>query len=158
MGKNKFYLLLLGTSGLSAVIGVMLGYFVFGPIGISAYASIDSSANAMRYENASTIEDYIADEPLYAYVTYDKAYTPFEPEISEISEIDETEPMHNFIVTTANGFIVVYFADGKADGQLKEITQTPTNALPQEEQERLAQGIRIYTEEALMRILEDYGS
>ena len=144
MQKTKYYTILFGVCTLSSAMGVALGYFIFSPIGGSTGVI---GANAAHYSS------YYLDE-IPAYVNFD------------ISAVQETDPeipyeltheiSYSYIVTSHEGFIAVYRAGEKPE--LMEITTTPTNALPQEEQDRLSQGIHIHTEEALIRILEDFGS
>ena len=62
-----------------------------------------------------------------------------------------------YLVTALDGYIVVYYAMENGGG-LKEVTSTAIGALALEEQERLKAGIRIYSDEALALILQDYGS
>lgn len=56
------------------------------------------------------------------------------------------------------GFIAVFYDDEVNGTNLREITNTPINALSPEEQEKLRQGIQIKGDEDLYRALEDYGS
>jgi len=161
MEKRKYYAILIGACVISAVLGISIGYFVIGPVGVSARgesarANAAASGNLPTYgtlfdgfyalnennENSENNENYLS-----AYANHD-IYT----------RQNENEHMHGFIVTSHDGFIVVYYAGGKSEGLLRETTSTPVNALPPEDRERLAQGIRVYTEEALVRLLEDYGS
>jgi hypothetical protein len=132
MEKRKFHVILFAMCALSAVIGIMLGYFVFGPIGVSA----------TMFE----LQELSIGKP----VNYEI------PATQGFAKIEFEEQEYKFTVASENGYIVVYYA-GESP-QIKEITFTPINALPAEEQERLARGIHIYTEEELVRILEDYGS
>ena len=84
-----------------------------------------------------------------------------------VSEIDEnahetvpevsSAPLHQYVVTAQDGYLVVLSA-GKTGEQMHTITSISISALPPEEQERLSNGIPIYDEMALFRILEDYGS
>ena len=65
-----------------------------------------------------------------------------------------------YILRTDHGFVTVFYIQ---DGQdqpltLKERTRTPVSALSPEERKRLSDGIYIYTEEQLVRLLQDYGS
>ena len=69
----------------------------------------------------------------------------------------EEEPSYLYVVTTLDGYIAIYYAEEQGGG-LKEITSTSISALGQEELARLAIGIRIYSEESLVRLLQDYGS
>ncbi|MCL1863997.1 MAG: BofC C-terminal domain-containing protein [Defluviitaleaceae bacterium] len=127
MENKKFFASLIGACVFSSVLGLLLGYFIFGPIGVSA-----------RTGESEWVEEIPTEYTLH---------TNTEPP-PETPEDD-----YKFVVTSKDGVIVVYQGE-----TLKETTQTYINALPTEEQERLAQGIPIRTEEALVRILEDYGS
>ncbi|MCL2578146.1 MAG: hypothetical protein FWE27_08890 [Defluviitaleaceae bacterium] len=135
MQNSKYYTFLFSACTVSAIFGVALGYFIFGPIGVSAGVANSNGAN------------YI--EP------YSENYTIYDYDDAQESETESTEPAHNYILTVNDGYIVVLHA---GDEDIKEVTFTPANTLPIEDQERLAQGIRVYTEEALIRILEDFGS
>ncbi|HHW67178.1 hypothetical protein [Defluviitalea raffinosedens] len=70
--------------------------------------------------------------------------------------ISSKSPYH-FVVGEYNGYITIFYNN---DGELeiKEITETPISSLPIEEQNKLKAGIKVYGEEALIRILEDYTS
>ncbi|MCL2216118.1 MAG: hypothetical protein FWB91_03755 [Defluviitaleaceae bacterium] len=152
MAKSRMYVLI-GICAVSALLGIGLGYFVFGPIGFSAReADLENNAD---YE---IFQKYAPNEPdfLLAYSDITPEHNPG-PDDSP-AEAPSPEPLHRFVVTTLDGYIVVYHAALDGRGEIMEITSTPVNALPLVEQSRLAQGIRIYTEEALIRILEDYGS
>ena len=70
---------------------------------------------------------------------------------------DEADPQPKYVVTKQDGLIVVRYPDHQGGG-IHTITNTHTTALPQEEQDRLAGGIHVYTQDALFRVLEDYGS
>ena len=100
------------------------------------------------------------------YVAYAEAAPPNQsPFVAVIPETQppptETPPpepeQHLYIVTTTNGYLAIYHSENNGGG-LKELTTTTVCALPREEQEALKAGIRIYTEEALVRLLQDYGS
>ena len=71
--------------------------------------------------------------------------------------LEAITPSHLYVVTTTNGYLAIYHAE-KNGGGLKELTTTTVCTLSPEEQELLAKGIRIYSEEALARLLQDYGS
>jgi len=62
-----------------------------------------------------------------------------------------------YIIGVQNGFIAVFIDDGEAI-RLKAETEIPIHALPEEEQLRLIEGIRVDSAAALARLLEDYGS
>jgi hypothetical protein len=135
MEKRKFSVTLLAACTLSAFIGIMLGFFVLGSIGVSATMT--------EPEMLSIGKPEYADYSIPTVTEYRN-----EPEVREAG--------HSFILGSKDGYIAVYYAGDTPE--IKEMTFTPINALPIEEQERLAQGIHIYTEEALVRILEDYES
>jgi len=101
------------------------------------------------------------------YLQQDLSFASFQleplPTQAEVAYIPEPEPAsapaHKYVVTSHNGYIVVHYAahESKSD-PLRTATNISISSLAPEELERLAQGIHIYTEEALFRILEDYGS
>jgi hypothetical protein len=88
------------------------------------------------------------------YVLYSKIAAEAQPLAPQEKSVPPA-PSHAYILTARDGYIVVLHAHDRTE---KEITPTPVNIFPPEEQERLAQGIYVYTEEALFRLLEDYGS
>ncbi|MCL2225175.1 MAG: hypothetical protein FWB96_09455 [Defluviitaleaceae bacterium] len=137
MQKAKYYGLLCGLCTVSAVAGIALGYFIFGPIGVNAGVSNSSGGG-----KPAPYSEY--------YPAYKNDYAALE------NETAQEEPTHSYILTVNDGYIVVLHAGAK--DAIMEVTSTPVNALPLEEQARLEQGIRLYSEEALFRILEDYGS
>ena len=65
-----------------------------------------------------------------------------------------------YILRTDHGFITVFYIQNGQDQPLtiKERTNTPASSLSPEEKKRLSDGIYIYTEEQLVRLLQDYGS
>ena len=63
-----------------------------------------------------------------------------------------------YILSEQNGYIAVFYKFPVNGTNLKEITSTHINALPPEEKARIATGIEVEGENALMKILEDYGS
>jgi len=69
----------------------------------------------------------------------------------------DTTPTHRYVVTVVDGFVAVFYA-AHSGGALKEITTYAVNTFPSYDLERLEAGIFIYSEEALARILQDYGS
>ena len=63
-----------------------------------------------------------------------------------------------YIVGIADGVIAVFHAMAEEGKELRELTTTPIGAITPEERHRLSRGIPIYSEEQLLRILQDYGS
>jgi len=110
-------------------------------------------------------------EPAVAYASEADLYQAGMPHMAvmpELYELQTTENMypppneeqmmtHLYVVTTLDGYIVIYHATENG-GEIKELTSTSVCALAPEELERLNAGILIYTDEALARILQDYGS
>ena len=135
MQNSKYYVFLLGICIVAAIAGVALGYFVFGPIGVYAGIATTTGESHIVLPREDTSSAYCR-------------------ETEETAK--EPEPDHDFILTVDDGYIIVLHAGDERE--IKETIYTAADALPQEELERLASGIRIYTEEALIRILEDYGS
>ena len=80
-----------------------------------------------------------------------------EPLVFDRQVPHDATPTYLYVVTVLDGYIVVYHAPGFGGG-IKELTSTPIGALEQEELERLIAGVRVYSDEALVRVLQDYGS
>ena len=68
------------------------------------------------------------------------------------------ESSMEYILTTKNGFLAVYYADAIHGGILKEVTSIPVAGLSEDEITRLERGILIHGIENLMRAMQDYGS
>jgi hypothetical protein len=64
----------------------------------------------------------------------------------------------NYTLGIKDGFVAVFYDEGAELTGLKEITDTPVNALTSEERERLTIGIPVNGYERLVRLLEDYSS
>lgn len=144
--EKRGMLMLIGACTISALLGIGMGYLVFGPIGFSAQIN----GHVGQYAPASEPEFLLADFDIFS-----DSYATNPP---DYPVVQSPESYHRFLVTSHDGYIAVYHTDGDGSNELMEVTTTRTNALPLVEQQRLAHGIRIYTEEALIRILEDYGS
>ena len=71
---------------------------------------------------------------------------------------DSTSP--RYLLGTDHGFVAVFYVNtGTGQSQrLKERTRTPESSLSPVERERLQRGIYLYTEEQLVKALQDYGS
>ena len=126
----------------SVLMGFALGFIVFGPV-----------QQTVAYADTAAVH-YLS-EPYFAPINPENCMPP----VAEYSQPAEYEPpaSHLYVVTMLDGYIVVYYAEENGGG-IKELTNTFAGALATEEQERLAMGIRIYTDEELARILQDYGS
>jgi len=71
----------------------------------------------------------------------------------------EAEPAKpRYLLGTDHGFVAVFSISDSNTQILIERTNTPEIALSPEERERLESGIFIYTEEQLVKALQDYGS
>ena len=61
-----------------------------------------------------------------------------------------------FTISSHEGFVAVFYDNDQS--QVKELTNRPIDALAEEEQKRLAEGIQVRGNEELIRALEDFGS
>ena len=118
----------------SVFIGFIVGYIIFG-------------AGDLTVVYAEAPPAYEARGAHIAYVAAE--------EEADAPQEEEHEPEHLYVVSALNGYIVVYHANGE---EVKEFTSTPVGTLSSDELKRLIYGIRIYSDEALARILQDYGS
>jgi len=126
----------------SVLMGFAVGYVFFGPGEYLAYA-----------DSADTYQPHQAEAPNMAGI-YIEAPIPPSP---QQPEPDLEEEAYLYLVTTMDGYIVIYHASENGGG-MKEMTSTTVGSLAPEELERLTKGIKIYSDEALARLLQDYGS
>jgi len=138
---NKYeHFIAIGLCAFSAVIGLLIGYLFFEP---SSFAEAANTQDGYLQQDVS-----IEDVGIELFSSSE--------EMLLVPELPP-QPAHLYVLTSQDGYIIVRYAEGNGEG-IRTITSTPVTSLAWEEQERLADGIRIYTEEALIRILEDYGS
>ncbi len=64
----------------------------------------------------------------------------------------------NYTIGIKDGFVAVFYDDVVGESNIKEVTDMPITALSEEEQARLLSGIRVKSEDELLKVLEDYGS
>ncbi|MCL2674045.1 MAG: hypothetical protein FWE92_01790 [Defluviitaleaceae bacterium] len=64
----------------------------------------------------------------------------------------------HYVVTEHEGFVAVFRRNGAAPLSLVEVTRTPLSSLSLSEQARIREGVVVYSEEALLRIIQDYES
>jgi hypothetical protein len=129
-GERKLYILIITACVLSVLSGLAFGYLLFG--GASVNANIHTRADEV---------------------------VPTSGTVNEVVTIDgfAEDVLPRYVVTAVNGYVAVFYAD-HAGGGIMETTTIPLNVLPEYDILRLTQGIYIYTDEALARILQDYGS
>lgn len=127
-----------------SLLGFGAGFVVFGPLRTS-------------HSVAATETGYLQHDMSIAGLEFPPRMEEVVPEPEQESPVPPAA--HLYVVTTQNGYITVHLAnvDGRAGEQVRTLS-TSVASLPAEEQERLAHGINVYTEDALIRILEDYGS
>lgn len=65
---------------------------------------------------------------------------------------------HRYVLSLFDGYVAVFSASGEAATDVMEVTGTPASALSPDERRRLTTGIKIFSEDQLARILQDYGS
>ena len=137
---KKYYLLL------STVFGMMFG------------ASVATAA-CMLWLPASARTASAITEPKGQPTVREQAgalrYSDY-PALSELPDGDYEQETHKYLLSSYNGYIAVYNARNIA--QIIKVTDTPIFALPQEERERLADGILIEDDDQLTGLLQDYGS
>jgi len=151
MGKYRTYVML-AAAVIFSVVGILFGYFVFGPVLTSVADGTSYTAQA-RYP-------YIHENTTIAGIEeIDVHYQPAD-DIYSMHGQNLVYPPVIYVVTVQDDFIIVRHVEavGKVCGPMYMTTNTPVSALPIEEQQRLADGIFIYDEDSLFRILEDFGS
>jgi len=97
--------------------------------------------------------------------TQEVAASPPEPHIYKLSHAAATSPAAiapeansaapKYVLGASEGFVAVFYYNRP---DIKELTRTPTSSLTTDEFNRLSEGVYIYTEEQLVRILQDYDS
>jgi hypothetical protein len=134
--EKKIYTIIIGSCVLSVLLGVGFGYLIFGGASVNATLYTGNTTQAsVPAISSGTLSEIIASQP----------------------DNDDAPPSHRYLVTVVDGYITVFYADHTGGG-LKETTTSPAYILPSADLERLQEGIRVYTEEALARVLQDYGS
>jgi len=129
----------------SVLMGFVLGYVFFG-VGEPVLAYGDTPVIYQAYAPSFT-SDYPPDSE-----------SPYSPaNVYDMPIIEAQEASHLYVVTVLGGYIAIYYAEDYG-GRLKEVTSTTVGTLSPEELERLAAGIKIYSDEALALILQDYSS
>jgi len=154
------YHIMIGILSLSALLGIGIGYLVFGPL--HATAIVSEQPQSVYYQSDNTmLAGLMYDESHTLYCSLEQSYGHYYcmTEVETGIRIG-TEETHSFIVTSYEGYVAIlhFEQNGKLEWQLHEITTTPVSGLSREEQERLIVGIPVYTQEELTRILQDYGS
>lgn len=71
--------------------------------------------------------------------------------------VKEKSPFY-YIIGEKDGSVAVFYENPVNGIRLREITDTPISSLPEVEQNKLKAGIRIYGEDELINVLEDYSS
>jgi hypothetical protein len=63
-----------------------------------------------------------------------------------------------YVVGELNGYVAVFYTEEVNGTYVKEMLNMPVQTLPAADRARLAAGISVHGDEALMKILQDYGS
>lgn len=97
--------------------------------------------------------------------TQEVAASPPEHHIYKLNRVESTSPaaivqtediaIPKYILGASEGFVAVFYYDRP---DIKELTGTPTSSLTSDEFNRLTEGVNIYSEEQLVRFLQDYDS
>jgi hypothetical protein len=77
--------------------------------------------------------------------------------------INDSNKNQNYLISTKDGHVAVFYLDkdnidNMSNLILKEITPTPIDSLTLEDRERLYRGIKIFGDETLSKIIQDYES
>jgi len=131
--------------------GILVGYLIFGSIHTARAGAAGFETQIGYVQNDVSIANF--DDAFLSLTMPISQEIVHEPEIELVPA-----SAHRYVVTSQDGYIVVHYANSKSGEHIHTITGTSVSSLPPEEQERLAEGIYIYNEDALIRILEDYGS
>lgn len=134
--ETKLYALIIGACAASILAGVAVGFALSSSTGAGSYQPVRVQA---------AVQEDLRDE-VYDVATYTGN---FAGDVSLFSP-----PEYLYVVTADNGFIIVLHAAGG----VAERTTIPVARLPAGDRELVYEGIRIYTDEALVRILQDLGS
>ena len=133
-----------------SLLGFLTGYLIWGPV--HTLRAVVAETEVGYVQKDISVTNFDDDYFLGNQAATDITYLPV-PGLG-------AAPSHRYLVTSQDGYIVVFYVnyESKTGNYLHTVTNTSVSSLPPEEQERLAKGIYIYTEDALFRILEDYGS
>ncbi|HOA82183.1 MAG TPA: BofC C-terminal domain-containing protein, partial [Defluviitaleaceae bacterium] len=63
-----------------------------------------------------------------------------------------------YVLGVHDGFVAIFYNNEEDVTKVKEVTETPIPSLPPEERNKLEKGIKVYSEDELIRMLEDYTS
>ena len=130
---------------MACVASVLMGFAI-------GYVAFETGEPVLAYADAAM------DSPAASYsVAVPPGLPSLEDFIRDNGRPGTTDDTHLFVVTVLDGYIVVYNSKASGGG-IKEITNTTVDSFSPEEQEQLKYGIKIYSEEGLARILQDYGS
>ena len=124
----------------SVLMGFAIGYLVF------------ETGEPMLAYAESPLEPYTV-----SYAAAASGLPSLDDFIREHSWPSTPEVDYLFVVTVLDGYIVVYNSEANGGG-IKEITNTTVDSFSPEEQRQLKYGIKVYSDEGLARILQDYGS
>ncbi len=86
----------------------------------------------------------------------DWTITKFTPEEVIMRKVVSGKSNQYYVIGEQEGYVAVFYEMETNGTCLKEITDTPLSALSEDEQKRLREGIHVFGEDALVRILEDF--
>ena len=136
----------------ACLASVLMG-FVFG------YLFVSSAEQTLAYTDDDAAIVYRAEFTPVGYGYHDYSYNNQDCEQAAIDPYNRPGSTDDYlyVITTLDGFIVVYHASSNG-GTISVLTDIVVEVLAPEDQERLAHGIRIYSEEELALFLQDFGS
>ena len=120
--------------------------------GVAAGYGLGRNSQGLLTEAAGIPAHYLAATSPPALSTSPPDQNQYEPSVAN--------PQPRYVLGTDHGFVAVFYIQNDLNQTLalKERTLTPETALSIDERKRLTDGIYIYTEEQLVRLLQDYGS
>lgn len=146
--RKRFLIPIMCTAVLALFVGVVVGYAVMQ----------QAEDNYQNSQVGYYIQHMHATSPpaLKSDIDADMPFYEYKPD-RNVEDI--TFENARYILGTDLGFVAVFYNNStKKKPALRERTRTPASALPIDELQRLSAGIPIYSEEELVKLLQDYSS
>ncbi|NLJ88478.1 MAG: hypothetical protein GX327_06845 [Epulopiscium sp.] len=91
-------------------------------------------------------------------IYYDWQVSSFSSEKVVLKKSIFTKNNSQYVLGVHDGFVAIFYNNEEDVTKVKEVTETPISSLPPEERNKLEKGIKVYSEDELIRMLEDYTS
>ncbi len=112
---------------------------------------VEKKEKPSYYEINMTEEDLKEKYKSWSIVSFSQEQVVFEQKV-------ENKAPDYYVIGEKDGYIAIYYENPELGLRLREIVQRPINSLPVDEQNKIKEGIIIYGEENLIKVLEDYTS